>query len=57
VPDLERDDFGRQPNALASAALLAVSAKSPFLRGRGTGLGSARTRLFQAVPRMGIPRA
>jgi carboxylate-amine ligase len=37
--------------------LLALSANSPFWQGRDTGLASARTPLFQAFPRTGIPRA
>ena len=37
--------------------LLAVSVNSPFWQGRDTGLASARTPLFQAFPRVGIPRA
>lgn len=37
--------------------LLAVSANSPFWQGRDTGLASARTPIFQAFPRVGIPRA
>jgi len=37
--------------------LLALSANSPFWQGRDTGLASARTPLFQAFPRVGIPRA
>jgi glutamate---cysteine ligase / carboxylate-amine ligase len=37
--------------------LLALSANSPFWQGRETGLSSARTPLFQAFPRVGIPRA
>ena len=36
--------------------LLALSANSPFLRGRETGFASTRTPLFQAFPRVGIPR-
>jgi glutamate---cysteine ligase / carboxylate-amine ligase len=36
--------------------LLALSANSPFSQGRDTGLASARTPLFQAFPRVGIPR-
>ena len=36
---------------------LAVSVNSPFWQGRDTGLASARTPLFQAFPRVGIPRA
>ena len=37
--------------------LLALSCNSPFWQGRDTGLASARTPLFQAFPRVGIPRA
>jgi carboxylate-amine ligase len=37
--------------------LLALSANSPFWRGSDSGLASARTPLFQAFPRVGIPRA
>jgi glutamate---cysteine ligase / carboxylate-amine ligase len=40
-----------------SPLLLALSANSPFWQGRDTGLASARTPLFQAFPRAGIPRA
>ena len=36
--------------------LLALSASSPFWQGRDTGLASARTPLFQAFPRVGLPR-
>lgn len=36
--------------------LLALSASSPFLRGRPTGLASNRTIVFQGFPRTGIPR-
>lgn len=36
--------------------LLALSASSPFLRGRATGLASNRTIVFQGFPRTGIPR-
>jgi glutamate---cysteine ligase / carboxylate-amine ligase len=36
--------------------LLALSVNSPLWQGRATGLGSARTPLFQAFPRTGIPR-
>jgi carboxylate-amine ligase len=36
--------------------LLALSANSPLWQGRDTGLASARTPLFQAFPRVGIPR-
>ena len=37
--------------------LLAISANSPFWQGRDSGLASARTPLFQAFPRVGVPRA
>jgi carboxylate-amine ligase len=37
--------------------LLAVSANSPFWQGRDSGLASVRTPLFQAFPRVGVPRA
>jgi len=36
--------------------MLALSVNSPFWQGRDTGLASARTPLFQAFPRVGIPR-
>ena len=36
--------------------LLALSVNSPLWQGRDTGLGSVRTPLFQAFPRVGIPR-
>jgi len=36
--------------------LLALSANSPFWQGRDTGLASMRTPLFQAFPRVGVPR-
>jgi carboxylate-amine ligase len=39
------------------AVLLALSANSPFWRGDDTGLRSARTPLFRAFPRVGIPPA
>lgn len=37
--------------------LLALSGNSPFWQGRDSGLASARIPLFQAFPRVGIPRA
>jgi glutamate---cysteine ligase / carboxylate-amine ligase len=37
--------------------LLALSANSPFWQARYTGLASARTPIFQAFPRVGVPRA
>jgi carboxylate-amine ligase len=38
------------------AILLALSANSPFWQGRDTGLASARIPIFQAFPRVGVPR-
>ena len=56
VPDPE--DALRAFNRLRAhlPLLLALSANSPFWQGRNTGLASARTPLFQAFPRVGIPR-
>jgi len=53
----ERDAI-RASNAMRAhlPVLLALSANSPFWQGRDTGLASARTPLFQAFPRVGIPR-
>jgi glutamate---cysteine ligase / carboxylate-amine ligase len=36
--------------------LLALSANSPFWQARNTGMASARTPIFQAFPRVGVPR-
>ena len=36
--------------------LLALSANSPFWQGRDSGFASARTLIFQAFPRAGVPR-
>jgi len=57
VPDPE--DAMRAANRLRAhlPLLLALSGSSPFWQGRDTGLASARTPLFQAFPRVGIPRA
>jgi len=56
VPDEE--DAIRLVNRLRAhlPVLLALSVNSPFWQGRDSGLGSARTPLFQAFPRVGIPR-
>jgi len=53
------EDAVRVANAMRVhlPVLLALSANSPFWQGRDTGLASARTPLFQAFPRVGIPRA
>jgi glutamate---cysteine ligase / carboxylate-amine ligase len=57
VPD--PDDAVRAVNRLRAhlPLLLALSGNSPFWQGRDTGLASTRTPLFQAFPRVGIPRA
>jgi carboxylate-amine ligase len=51
------DDATRLYNRLRAHVplLLALSANSPYWQGRDTGLASARTPLFQAFPRVGIP--
>jgi carboxylate-amine ligase len=56
IPDPE--DAIRLVNAMRTHVplLLALSVNSPFWQGRDTGLASARTPLFQAFPRVGIPR-
>jgi carboxylate-amine ligase len=56
IPDPE--DAVRAFNRLRAhlPLLLALSANSPFWQGRDTGLASVRTPLFQAFPRVGIPR-
>jgi glutamate---cysteine ligase / carboxylate-amine ligase len=56
VPDPE--DAIRLVNRMRThlPLLLALSVNSPFWQGRDTGLASARTPLFQAFPRVGIPR-
>jgi carboxylate-amine ligase len=38
------------------ATLLALATNSPFWQGRDTGLASARIPIFQAFPRVGVPR-
>jgi carboxylate-amine ligase len=57
VPDPE--DAIHATNRLRAhlPVLLALSANSPFWQGRDSGLASTRTPLFQAFPRVGIPRA
>ena len=56
VPDPERAI--RLVNQLRAhlPMLLGLSANSPLLRGRATGLASNRTILFQGFPRTGLPR-
>ena len=57
IPDAE--DAIRLVNRMRAhlPLLLALSVNSPFWQGRDTGLSSARTPLFQAFPRVGLPRA
>jgi carboxylate-amine ligase len=57
VPDPERAMLAANRLRTHLPLLLALSANSPFWQGRETGLASARTPLFQAFPRVGIPRA
>jgi carboxylate-amine ligase len=57
VPDPERAILAANRLRSHLPLLLALSANSPFWQGRETGLASARTPLFQAFPRVGIPRA
>ncbi len=57
VPDPERAVCVANRLRAQLPLLLALSANSPFWQGRDTGLASARTPLFQAFPRVGIPRA
>jgi glutamate---cysteine ligase / carboxylate-amine ligase len=57
VPDPEAAIFAANRLRTHIPLLLALSVNSPFWQGRDTGLASARTPLFQAFPRVGIPRA
>ncbi len=57
VPDAARAMLAANRLRSHLPLLLALSANSPFWQGRETGLASARTPLFQAFPRVGIPRA
>jgi carboxylate-amine ligase len=57
VPDAEQAIHAANRLRTELPLLLALSVNSPFWQGRDTGLGSARTPLFQAFPRVGIPRA
>ncbi|MEN3343384.1 MAG: glutamate---cysteine ligase / carboxylate-amine ligase [Actinomycetota bacterium] len=56
-------DSAQQAVAIANALrtwlpeLLAVSANSPFWHGRDTGLASARSKVFDTMPRSGLPPA
>jgi glutamate---cysteine ligase / carboxylate-amine ligase len=57
VPDAEQAIHAANRLRTELPLLLALSVNSPFWQGRDTGLGSARTPLFQAFPRVGVPRA
>ena len=57
VPDPEQAIHAANRLRTELPLLLALSVNSPFWQGRDTGLASARTPLFQAFPRVGIPRA
>jgi len=57
VPDAEAAIHASNRLRTLIPLLLALSVNSPFWQGRDTGLASARTPLFQAFPRVGIPRA
>ena len=57
VPDPEAAIRAVNALRIQIPGLLALSVNSPFWQGRDTGLGSARTPLFQAFPRVGIPRS
>jgi len=52
------EDAVRLLNGLrrSSPVLLALSANSPFWQGRDSGFASARTVIFQAFPRTGLPQ-
>jgi len=56
VPDPEAAIYAANRLRTHIPLLLALSVNSPFWQGRDTGLASARTPLFQAFPRVGIPR-
>jgi len=57
LPDPETAIVAMGRIAVHLPLLLALSANSPFWQGRDTGLASSRTPLFQAFPRVGIPRS
>src|SRR4051795_7412770 len=56
VPDRERAVRAFNGMRAHIPVLLALAANSPFTRGSDSGLASARTPVFQAFPRTGIPR-
>ncbi len=56
VPDPEQAVELANRLRVHAPMLLGLSANSPFWQGRDTGLASARTPVFQAFPRVGLPR-
>lgn len=56
VPDPERAIALQNRLRAHLPLLLALTANSPFWQARNTGLASARTPIFQAFPRVGVPR-
>jgi carboxylate-amine ligase len=56
VPDPEEAVLALNRVRTHLPLMLGLSANSPFWQGRDTGLASMRTPLFQAFPRVGIPR-
>jgi carboxylate-amine ligase len=56
VPDAESAVRGLRGLRVFVSLLLALSANSPFWRGRDTGLAAARVPIFGTFPRVGIPR-
>ena len=57
VPDAEAAVRALRGVRVHVPLLLALSANSPFWQGRDTGLATARVPIFDAFPRVGIPRA
>jgi glutamate---cysteine ligase / carboxylate-amine ligase len=57
VPDAEQAVRAFDGVRAHIPVLLALAANSPFAGGADSGLASARTPVFQAFPRTGIPRA
>jgi glutamate---cysteine ligase / carboxylate-amine ligase len=56
VPDAELAVLAADRLRAHLPLILALSANSPFWAGRDSGMASARTPLFQAFPRAGVPR-
>jgi carboxylate-amine ligase len=56
VPDAEMATRALNRMGAHLPLLLALSANSPYWQGRDSGMASVRTPLFQAFPRVGIPR-